>query len=119
MDPRRASLVVCIFCFISLLTHVSARAQGGTQPPAPKILLDQSPRAIEYQLNRLSNDELTRVERQATDPKYRLVYYALLTRKGIGREYLDEALAALTKMDKASQTQVILEGLSKVRADDD
>jgi azurin/DNA-binding transcriptional ArsR family regulator len=119
MDPRRASLVVCFFCFISLLTHVSAGAQSPAQPPAPKILLDQSPRAVEYQLNRLSNDELIRVDRQANDPKYRLVYYALLTRKGLGREYLDEALAALTKMDKASQTQVILEGLSKVRTDDD
>ena len=72
------------------------------QEPPPKILFDQSPRAIEYQLGRLNNSELVRVERKEDDPKYRLVYYALLTRKGLGREYFDEALSALTKMDKAS-----------------
>ena len=35
----------------------------------PRILLDQSPRAVDYQLNRLTNDELVRVERKTTDPK--------------------------------------------------
>jgi azurin len=74
---------------------------------------------VEYQLGRLSNAELTRVERNAGDPKYRLVYYAILTRKGLGREYFDEALAALTKMDKASQSRVLLEALPKVVKGDD
>jgi azurin/DNA-binding transcriptional ArsR family regulator len=104
-----------------LVASVPVRAQTNAAPPPPpppKILLDSSPRAVEYQLNRLSNDELIRVERKEEDPRYRLVYYALLTRKGLGREYLDEALAALTKMDNASPTAVLLEGLSKVREDD-
>ena len=120
MDHRRTPSFVgsCCLCAV-LAAAVPVRAQTGVAPPAPKILLDSSPRAIEYQLNRLSNDELMRVERKEDEPRYRLVYYALLTRKGLGREYLDEALGALTKMDNASTTAVLLEGLSKVRADDD
>lgn len=94
------------------------QAAAAAQEAAPKILLDSSPRAIEYQLGRLSNAELVRVERKADDPRYRLVYYALLTRKGLGREYFDEALGALTKMDQASQIRVLLEALPKTRVDD-
>jgi azurin/DNA-binding transcriptional ArsR family regulator len=119
MDYRRTRAFLCgTFVAALLLPLGPAQAQTARQEPPPKILLDQSPRAIEYQLNRLSNGELMRVERKEDDPKYRLVYYALLTRKGLGREYFDEALAALTRMDRTSQTQILFEGLSKVRADD-
>ncbi|MGB2712867.1 MAG: plastocyanin/azurin family copper-binding protein [Vicinamibacterales bacterium] len=119
MKHRRTTLHISRFVFAAtLLTLTPVHAQTGGQAPAPKILLDQSPRAIEYQLNRLSNSELIQLDRKDDDGKYRLVYYALLTRKGLGREYFDEALAALMKMDRASRTQVILEGLSKVRGDD-
>ena len=96
-----------------------AAASAGQQPGPPKILFDTSPRAVEYQLARLSNDELIRVERAEGDVRYRPVYYALLTRKGVGREYFDEALAALTSLDKASPAQVLLEGLSRLGPEDD
>ena len=76
---------------------VPVQSQGAQQEPPPRILLDAAPRAIEYQLGRLTNAELARVERKPDDPRYRLVYVALLTRKGLGREYFDEALAALPK----------------------
>ena len=62
----------------------------------------------------MSNAELGRVERKPGDPKYRPVYLAMLTRKGLGREYFDEALPALVKMDKTTPTVVLLEALSKV-----
>jgi azurin len=106
------SYFLLLFCFLLLSAAVRA------QQAAPKILFDQSPRAIEYQLGRLSNSELVRVDRNEGDVKYRLVYYALLTRKGLGREYFDEALSALTKMDKATPTQVLLVALPKIRPDD-
>ncbi len=85
---------------------------------AARILLDQPPRAIEYQLRRLSNEQLLGVERKDDDVKYRLVYYALLTRQGLAREFRDEALAALTKIDQASPTRVLLEALARVPAED-
>jgi len=88
------------------------------QPSPPRILLDQPVRAVEYQLNRLTNDEIVQIERKDGDVKYRPVYFALLTRKGLAKSYRDEALAALVKMDKTSPTRVLLEALGKVPADD-
>jgi azurin len=89
------------------------------QEPPPRILLDQSPKAVEYQISRLTNDELARVERQPGDAKYRPIYAALLTRKGLARPLRDEAIAALTKLDNVSTTQVLLQALSGMRADAD
>jgi azurin len=103
----------------TFLSGLPARARTGGQQAPPKVLFDVAPRAVEYQLSRLSNADLVQVDRNESDPKYRPVYYALLTRKGLGREYFEEALAALSKLDRASRTQVLLEGLSKVRPDDE
>jgi azurin len=110
--------------FLAVL--LAAASVFGSQAPAPqapadtppRVLYTVSPRAIEYQINRLTNAELARVERRDDDVKYRPVYVAMLTRKGLGREYFDEALAALGKMDKATPTRVLLDALSKVAPDD-
>jgi len=103
---------------------LALRAHGGSGlslargPQAPKILLDQPLRAVEYQLGRLTNEELVLVERKEDDVRYRPVYFALLTRKGVPAQFRDEALAALVKMDKASRSRVLLEALAKVPVDD-
>ncbi|MEO8077476.1 MAG: hypothetical protein ABI818_14195 [Acidobacteriota bacterium] len=107
----------------TLAAEVFRAADPGARVPdaqgPPRILLDQSPRAIEYQLSRLSNDELLAVERKPEDAKYRLVYVALLTRKGLPRPIRDEALAALTKTDNASVTRVLIDALGRVPAEDE
>ena len=114
---QTVSVVRTAFASLAVFVLVLGRTVHAQQEPPPKILLDAAPRAVEYQLGRLSNAELARVERKE-DVRYRLVYYAFLTRKGLGREFFDEALAALTKLDKASRTRVLLEALPKVAADD-
>jgi hypothetical protein len=92
---------------------------GAQQADAPvRILLDQSPRAVEYQLSRLTNEELARVERREGDPKYRLVYFALLTRKGLARSLRTEGLNGLTRIDGASPTQILWDALSRISTDD-
>ena len=85
---------------------------------APRVLLDQSPRAVEYQLARLTNDQLVRVERNDTDVKYRPIYFAILTRKGMPRPSREEALAAIAKMDRAAPTRVLLDALAKLPVED-
>ena len=85
---------------------------------APKILLDQPLRAVECQLGRLSNEELVLVERKEGDVRYRPVYFALLTRRGVAPQFRDEALTALVGLDKTSKSRVLLEALSKVPIDD-
>jgi azurin len=111
----KSLLVRWVFAAAVLLPVPCSAAQ---EEPV-RILLDAAPRAIEYQLNRLTVDELRRVERKPGDPRYRLVYVALLTRKGLGREYMEEAVAVLSALDKASPVAVLLDAVAKVAPDDD
>jgi azurin len=111
--PLRAVVALLL---VPGLGFASASLAAGQD--APRILLDQSPRAVEYQLDRLTNDELIRVERRTDDPKYRLIYVALLTRKGLPPAARDEALAALITMDKASPSKILMEALAKVPVED-
>ncbi len=97
----------------------SAYAGAALQAPPPKVLLDQSPKAIEYQLGRLTNEELARVERQPNDPKYRPIYYAILTRPGMPKNLRQEALGVLTKMDGVTPSQVLLQGLPRLKPEED
>jgi azurin len=114
MPQRRSSTILCgALLEAMLLSPLTAHADQ-----APRILIDQPLRAVEYQLGRLTNDELVLVERKDSDVRYRPVYVALLTRKNLPAQFRDEALAALTKMDKASQTQVLLEALARIPAED-
>ena len=112
--PRLALGAFFVLALLAAGRSLSAQETGKT-----RIILDAAPRAIEYQLGRLSNAELIAVERKPEDPRYRLVYLALLTRKGLGREYFDEALTALKALDKASATAVLLEGLARVPVEDE
>ena len=126
MSPVRRPALHRAASAASLLATCAAlyAAPAAAQPPAgsdrpPRILLDVTPRAVEYQLRRLSNHDLVRIDREPDDAKYRLVYFALLTRKGLGREYMDEALSVLAKMDGTTKTRVLLEGLQRVPPDDE
>jgi len=87
--------------------------EGGLAPP-PRILYDTSPRAVEYQLARLNNEQLLRVERTGSDAKFRPVHVAILTRRAMPRAVRAEALAAIVKIDGTSPTRVMLEALAKV-----
>ena len=104
--------------FPATLAAILTVASGSYAQDAPKILIDQPLRAVEYQLGRLSNDELVLVERKEGDVRYRPVYFALLTRRGVAPQFRDEALTALVGLDKTSKSQVLLEALSNVPIDD-
>jgi azurin len=97
---------------LSAVTAVRAAAPQDAQ--APPLLLDQPLRVVEYQLSRLTNDELLRVERRPHDERYRPVYVALLTRGGLPRDVSEEALEALVGMDEASPTRILIETLRKI-----
>jgi azurin len=113
MFVRRSPGVLLRVAMGALLLPPAALAQD-----PPRILLDQPLRAVEYQLGRLTNDELILVERKKSDVRYRPVYRAILTRKGMPAQFRDEALAALVGMDKSSPSLVLLDALGKVPADD-
>ncbi|MEO7189946.1 MAG: plastocyanin/azurin family copper-binding protein [Vicinamibacterales bacterium] len=119
---RPLSKLIGAAVLAAIVTGVAPRASAVARwqdPPAPKVLFDVSPRALEYQLARLTADELVRVERSAADRKYRPVFMALLTRKGVPGAARDEALAALVTIDRTNATRVLLEALAKIAPDDD
>ena len=98
---------------------VASAVEAIAQEAAPRILYDTSPRAVEYQLARLSNDQLLRVERTDSDAKYRPVHFAILTRRAMARSVRAESLAALVKIDATSPTRILLTALAKVPAAED
>src|SRR5205823_4211759 len=104
--------VMLALIIFGILPALGAEAVGAgdakaTQESAPRILYETSPRAVEYQLARLSNEQLMRVERSDSDAKYRPVHFAILTRRAMARGARAEALAALVKIDGTSPTPVL------------
>jgi putative heme-binding domain-containing protein len=113
------SLVIAIVLHVILVAPClgqHAHDKSATKSlPAPKIFLDKSPKIVEYQLKRLTNEQLLLVERAVTDRKYLPVYQALLMREGIPRALRDEALAglvALNQTDSVRELTAVLGGIS-------
>ena len=108
-----------IRCFATLAVVFATTLAASAAPPQTRILLDQPLIAVEYQLARLSNDDLARLDRKPDDARYRPVYMAILTRKGLTRAWRDEAIAALAKLDKTTAPDVLMQALARVPADDE
>jgi azurin len=121
LDRRASTMISCAVVVAILAGSPSAEThlRHHQDPSTPRILLDQPLRAVEYQLGRLSDEELVLVDRKVDDVRYRPVYLALLTRKGLAPQFRDEALAAIAAMDKTTRSRVLLEALGKVPAEDD
>ena len=114
----RRGATIAMFAVGLLVVLPAAAARAAAQDPPLRILLDQSPRAIEYQLARLSDDRLARVERRADDPRYVPVYYALLTRPGLDQQLRNEAVVALTSLERATRSAVLLNALGRIAESD-
>ncbi len=80
----------------------------------PRIFFDHEPSVVAYQLQRLSNDQLVRVERDAGNPKYRPVYEALIARDGLASKYRREAILALADLNGSDAISEILAGAERV-----
>lgn len=100
------------------LDSLTARAADDATDSTPRVILTANPRAVAYQLKRLTNAQLAAFERNADDPKFKPVYEALLTRKGLERKYRQEAVDALAPLTKSDPVTVLLEAIPKIEADD-
>ena len=89
-------------------------AKPDTSGVKPRIFFDNDPRVVAYQLQRLSNDQLVEVERDAGDPKYRPAYEALLIRDGLASKYRHEAISALAGLNKSDVITEILAGIERI-----
>jgi len=64
----------------------------------PVVFLDKNPRIVAYQLGRLSNLQLLKVERNSSDVKYAPVYEAIAARVDMDAKYRKESIDALAKL---------------------
>lgn len=80
----------------------------------PHIFLDNEPSVVAYQLQRLSNEQLAEVERDAGDPKYRPVYEALVAREGLASKYRREAILALADLNESDAIGEILASAERI-----
>ncbi|RMG37225.1 MAG: azurin [Planctomycetota bacterium] len=94
--------------------HVHAGHASGVGGPPPLVFLDKSPAIVEFQLKRLSNDELLRIPRDAKDPKFIPVHRAILTRPGTTRQQRLEAAQALAALQKRDVLEVLLDAVATV-----
>jgi azurin len=92
--------------------------EAGSATPAPHIFLDRSAKVVAYQLHRLNNAQLVSLERKADAPRYRPIYDAILTRRGLDKKYRDEAIAALAAMDHLSPVVEILTAIGQIDPED-
>jgi len=104
---------------LSLLISGDLRADDPpTDSSTPQIFLDKNPRIVAYQLRRLNNAQLMALERKDSDPKYKPIYEALLTRGGLDRKYRQEAIDALAKLNHSDAVTEILAGVERIEAAD-
>ncbi|MCA9132900.1 MAG: hypothetical protein KDA45_07085 [Planctomycetales bacterium] len=112
--------LVTLLWFAHFGSHTLAQHQHGgdtSRVAAPKIFLDKSPRIVDYQLRRLSNEQLLLVERNDQDPKYRPVFAAILSREGMSRGAREEALAGLVALNGTTEVEELSSILSDMTAD--
>ena len=121
IDPRhRLLLGACLLATggIALVILISPPHDGAGDRAAsadkPRIFLDNEPSVVAYQLQRLSNEQLAKVERDADDPKYRPVYEALVAREGLASKYRREAILALANLNESDAIGEILAGVERV-----
>ena len=115
-----ASLVISVS-----LTSLSVMAQhnhGGhdaSKVEAPKIFLDKSSKVVEYQLKRLTNEQLLLVERKSDDPKYVPVHSAIAARLGISLADRKNAVESLMQIQKTSLVAEVMKILDKLEESND
>ena len=96
----------------SLLTLLIGTAIAAQEVAPPRVFLDKSPKAVQFQLRRLSNEKLLAIPRSTDDPKFAAVYAAILGRTGMPRHERVEAVTALTQLESQSASAVLLATLS-------
>ena len=93
--------------------HESAKVE------APKIFLDKSSKIIEYQLKRLTNEQLLLVERKSDDPKTIPVHSAIAARLGISVADRKNAIESLATIQESTLIAEVMKVLDKLEESSD
>ncbi len=111
------SLVIAVsWTSLSVMAQHNHGGHESAKVEAPKIFLDKSPKVVEYQLKRLTNEQLLLVERRNDDPKYVPVHSAIAARLGISladRKNAIESLAVIQRTSLVAEVMTVLEKLDE------
>ena len=114
------SLVIAVsWTSLSVIAQHNHDGHGASKVEAPKIFLDKSPKVVEYQLKRLTNEQLLLVERQNDDPKYVPVHSAIAARPGLSLADRKNAVESLMQIQKTSLVAEVMKVLDKLEESGD
>ncbi|MFK7768366.1 MAG: c-type cytochrome [Mariniblastus sp.] len=82
--------------------------QESQEKKAPRIFFDKPARIVNFQLRRLDNAALLRVERRDDDPKYLPAHLMILTRNGMANQDREIALNAIAKINQTDPAEELL-----------
>ena len=86
--------------------HFEIEEEDGSKRPG--VLLDKGRKIVDYQLGRLSVDELLALESDGTNPRYEPIHEAILLRQEVLPEDRQAALAALVRSNKSDEATEIV-----------
>ena len=117
LQPKTWCLIV-LFCLPIPSVHAQ-HDHGDSEVKAPRIFLDKSARIVEYQLKRLSNQQLLAVETATDDKKYLPVFNAIMTREGMSRAYRESALESIVEINGSNAVTELASALSAIKGSDE
>ncbi len=82
---------------------------------APTVFLDKSPRVVDYQLRRLSNEQLLLIETGTEDPKYLPVFAAILAREGMPMANREAALQGMVDINQSHRVRELVAALLQIK----
>ena len=115
----RNCLVLLILTFIGLsVSPIRAQHAHGSKTAPPKVFLDKSPKIVEYQLSRLSNEQLLMIETKEGDAKFQPVFQAILNREGMDKASRISALNGLVQLSQRSKMDQLVDSLLALKKKD-
>ncbi|MEZ6138229.1 MAG: plastocyanin/azurin family copper-binding protein [Pirellulaceae bacterium] len=117
----RLRLLLAVFTGFICSQFVHGQHQHGetTKVAAPTVFLDKSPRVVEYQLKRLSNEQLLAIETATDDKKYIPVLTAILARDGMPAANRIAALDDLVAINRSNAVVELSSAIASIKGNDD
>lgn len=113
-------IIILVCCTVVSASSIDALGQHhhSSRVIPPKVFLDKSPRVVEYQLSRLSNEQLLLIETNQQDPKFKPVFNAILMREGMDQASRISALDGLVALAGSNRTEQIVLALTALKNKD-
>ncbi len=118
---RRHLVAAVLLSSLSNLAGAQSLSEANTAQPdtrPPRVLLDKPVNVVQYQLRRLSTDQLLLIPRLSDSEKYLPVHREIMIRHGVPLNIREQSLTALQILSHKSAVQLLIESIQSARPDD-